>query len=190
MLLQCFNFLESKLSDKLLHYINNPFGFETLSRDKHKKLFLEKVMQYTINKLKDVDSLLFKKLKDFCFDVNGCLHDVHAELGPFLNEYIYQEALSILMEERNISFQKEYYFGIDFHGRKIQHKHYVDFLVKDKIYIECKAVDKLCAEHRQQLWNYMRLTKTRIGILNNFAPVHDQCEHYYLDTEKDIMYVF
>ena len=43
---------------------------------------------------------------------------------------------------------------------------------------------------RQQLWNYMRLTKISIGILYNFAPVHDQCERYYLDNKTGNMYAF
>ncbi len=36
----------------------------------------------------------------------------------------------------------------------------------------------------------MRLTKVRIGILYNFAPIRDQCEHYDLDTDTNFMYVF
>ena len=43
---------------------------------------------------------------------------------------------------------------------------------------------------RQQLWNYMRLTKISIGILYNFAPVHDQCKRYYLDNKTGNMYAF
>ena len=46
------------------------------------------------------------------------------------------------------------------------------------------------AVQRQQLWNYMRLTKVTIGILINFAPAHDQCEHYYLDTPTNTMFMF
>ena len=56
--------------------------------------------------------------------------------------------------------------------------------------IECKAVAALGPEHRQQLWNYMRLTKVQIGILYNFAPIKDQSERYYLDIERNVMYVF
>lgn len=96
-----------------------------------------------------------------------------------------------MLEERNVKpFVREYYFSVEFHGKRISHKHYVDFFVKDKAFIECKAVEKLSLEHRQQLWNYMRLTKTRIGILWNFAPVSDQSEHYYLDTDTDTMFLF
>lgn len=42
----------------------------------------------------------------------------------------------------------------------------------------------------QQLWNYMRLSGIRIGILYNFAPIKDQCERYYFDTDKQVIYAF
>ena len=111
-------------------------------------------------------------------------------MGPFLNEYMYQEALDISLEENGIEKVKEYYFSVTYHGRQIQHKHYVDFLVNNDVLVECKAVECLGSQQRQQLWNYMRLTKICIGILYNFAPVHDQCERYYLDKDTGNMYLF
>ena len=108
----------------------------------------------------------------------------------FLNEYMYQEALDISLEENGIEKVKEYYFSVTYHGRQIQHKHYVDFLVNNDVLVECKAVECLGSQQRQQLWNYMRLTKICIGILYNFAPVHDQCERYYLDKDTGNMYLF
>ena len=66
----------------------------------------------------------------------------------------------------------------------------MDFLCKKNVIIECKAVDTIGGAQRQQLWNYMRLTKIPIGILVNFSPVKDQCEHYYLDTATDTMFLF
>lgn len=73
--------------------------------------------------------------------------------------------------------------------KKIEHKHYVDFLIDESIIVECKAVEKLCIEHRQQLWNYMRLTGKKIGILYNFGPIKGHSEHYYLDKDGT-MYMF
>lgn len=147
-------------------------------------------MTYNIKKLADYNVPLHQQLRQFCYDINGCCQTVHNEMGPFLNEYMYQDALEIMFNERNISFAREFYFSVEFHGQKISHKHYVDFFIKDKIFLECKAVDCLGAEQRQQLWNYMRLTKTRIGILWNFSPLRDQSEHYYLDTQSNTMYLF
>lgn len=145
---------------------------------------------YKIKRLMDCNPELANKLKQFCYDLNGCCQTVHQEMGPFLNEYMYQDALKIVLDERRIKNEKEYYFSVEFHGEVIKHKHFVDFFCKDKVFVECKAVESLAPEHRQQLWNYMRLTKVRVGILWNFAPIHDQSEHYYLDTETDVMYMF
>ena len=76
------------------------------------------------------------------------------------------------------------------HPKQIKHKHYVDFLVGNDILIECKAIEQIGPEQRQQLWNYMRLSGICIGILYNFAPIRDQCERYYLDKSIGHMYVF
>ena len=147
-------------------------------------------MQYTLKRLIDKHPELCEQLKGKCYTINGACAAVHRELGPFLNEYMYQEALKILLDEQQIPNQREYYFQVVFHGKPIQHKHFVDFLINDEVIVECKAVDKLVAEHRQQLWNYMRLTGKQIGILWNFAPPMDQAEHYYLDTKDSVMYMF
>jgi GxxExxY protein len=147
-------------------------------------------MQYTLKRLKDVHPELCTKLKNKCYPINGCCAVVHRELGPFLNEYMYQEALQIQLDEIKIPYEREYYFSVSYHGKPIKHKHFVDFLINGDVIVECKAVEKLVAEHRQQLWNYMRLSRKPIGILYNFAPIMDQAEHYYLDVENDTMYLF
>ena len=146
-------------------------------------------MQYTLKRIIDTHPEWHQALKQKCYTINGCCNTAHQELGPFLNEYMYQEALAILLEEQQVVYQREYYFSITYHGQPIKHKHYVDFLVNDEIIVECKAVEKLCIDHRQQLWNYMRLTGKRIGILYNFSPVKSQSEHYYL-SEDGTMYMF
>ena len=146
-------------------------------------------MQYNLKRIVDTHPEWLEGLKSKCYAINGCCSTVHKELGPFLNEYMYQEALRILFDEQHINYQKEYSFGISYHGKRIEHKHYLDFLIEDEIIVECKAVEKLCLEHRQQLWNYMRRTGKQIGVLYNFQPVNDQSEHYYLDVDGT-MYMF
>ncbi len=146
-------------------------------------------MSYTLKKISDVHPEWLKALKEKCYGVNGACATVHKDMGPFLNEYMYQEALQIQLQEQGIAHQREYYFSVDYHGKRIQHKHFVDFLVEDSIIVECKAVDRLCTDHRQQLWNYMRLTGMQIGVLYNFGAVMAQSEHYYLDTDGTI-YMF
>jgi len=49
-------------------------------------------MQYTLKRLMDTKPELAMQLKQRCYAINGCCAAVHRELGPFLNEYMYQEA--------------------------------------------------------------------------------------------------
>lgn len=146
-----------------------------------------------IQKLMDVDPVLCQKLRQYTYDVVGCCQEVHKEMGPFLNEYMYQDALVFAFEDAGIKgndLVKEYYFKTQYKGREIKHPHKVDFFVKQQVFVECKAVECLNSEYRQQLWNYMRLSGIRIGILYNFAPIKDQCERYYYDPEKKVIYAF
>ena len=84
----------------------------------------------------------------------------------FLNEYMYQEALDILFEENDIVRVKEYYFSVTFHGRQIRHKHYVDFLVGNDVLIECKAIEQIGPEQRQQLWTKLLAICTHSNLFN------------------------
>ena len=126
------------------------------------------------------------KLKEHVYDIIGCCQEVHRELGPWLNEYMYQEALKISFEENHVPYVKEYCFQVSYHGHPLSHRHYMDFLCKGDVVVECKAIASLGVEQRQQLWNYMRLTNTPIGILYNFAPTKDQCEKYHYGPDKRI----
>ena len=138
----------------------------------------------------NLDGNLVMRLKSHVYDIVGCCQEVHKELGPWLNEYVYQEALKVALEEKQIPFEKEHYFLVSFHGQRLSHKHYMDFLCKGNVAVECKAIAALGVEQRQQLWNYMRLTNTPIGVLFNFAPVKDQCEKYYYDVNTKTIAAF
>ena len=83
------------------------------------------------------------QLKAHVYDIVGCCQEVHRELGPWLNEYIYQEALKLSFEEKQVPFEKEYYFQVSFHGHPLSHKHYMDFLCKRDVVLECKAISSL-----------------------------------------------
>lgn len=133
------------------------------------------------------------ELKQQVYEPISCLIEVRNALGPYLNEYMYQDALAIEFKQRGLPFEREYYFSVTYKGEKIQHKHYVDFAYGEgdkRVLIECKAAEILVTEHRQQLWNYMRLTGVQVGILYNFAPAKAQIERYYLSPNSPTMVAF
>lgn len=123
--------------------------------------------------------------KQHIYDVVGAIHEVHKELGAGLNEYCYQEGFQIQLEENGIPFQRELSFHPHYHGKEMSAEYRVDFLCKDDIVVECKAVTELISNHRAQLFNYMRLLQCPCGILVNFAPQFAEIERYFLDKEKN-----
>lgn len=123
------------------------------------------------------------ELKKNIYDVIGAIYEVHAELGPGLNESCYQEGLQMELSERNIPFNREMLFHPSYHGASMESLFRLDFLCKDDIIVECKAVPEIVKVHRAQLFNYMRLLKKRCGILVNFLPPTVAYERYFYDDE-------
>ena len=41
------------------------------------------------------------------YPVVGSIYAVHSELGPGLNEYVYQEGLAMQLEEDGVEFERE-----------------------------------------------------------------------------------
>ena len=124
------------------------------------------------------------KLREHIYDVVGAVHNVHKVLGAGLNESCYQEGLQIELTQKNIPFKREVSFHPSYNGITMEASFRIDFLCKDNIIVECKSVPKLIADHRAQLFNYMRLLKMPCGILVNFLPQFAEIERYFFDAEK------
>ena len=122
--------------------------------------------------------------KNFMYPVIGALYEVHRELGPGLNEYVYQEGLAMQLAEDCIDFEKEKEFIPTYHNCEMDARYRLDFVCMDQIIVECKAVEQLSVNHRAQLFNYMRLTKLPMGILVNFSQKSAVVERYIFDIQK------
>lgn len=119
------------------------------------------------------------------YPIIGAIYEVHKELSPGLNEYVYQEGLAMQLEEEVIPYEREKEYTPIYHDRMMSAKYRLDFVCKGQIIVECKAVEKLTANHRAQLFNYMRLTKLPMGILVNFSQKSAVIERYFFDTQKN-----
>lgn len=124
-----------------------------------------------------------QKLKQHMYDVIGAIHEVHRELGPGLNEFCYQEGFEMELKERNIPYRREMSFHPSYHKKKMEASFRVDFLCKENVIVECKAVTALTDSHRAQLFNYMRLLGAPCGILVNFTPRFATIERYFYDKD-------
>ena len=83
-----------------------------------------------------------------------------------LNEYCYQEGLQLELTQRQIFFAREVIFHPSYKGEVITSHIRVDFVCKENIIVECKAVAEVLPIHRAQLFSYLRITEYPCGILN------------------------
>ena len=126
-----------------------------------------------------------KTLKEITYPIVGMIYDVHTELGPGLNEYIYQEGLAMQLTEEEVPFEREKEISLTYHGKLMNATYRLDFLCLGCVVIDCKSVEKLTPVHRAQLFNYMRITKTPIGILVNFAQKSAVVERYFFNKDTN-----
>ena len=136
------------------------------------------------------DEGLKQKLKKFVYDIVGCCQEVHREKGPELTEYVYQDCLEMAFQDAGIKYKREYSFHPTFRGKTIKSRLQVDFFCKEKVFVECKAIEELSNHERIQLTNYMRNAGVRIGILYNFAPTMAECEKFYYDPDCNTISYF
>ena len=134
---------------------------------------------------KELTPELKEQLKEYVFDVIGYLFAVYKELACGFPEYIYQEALAIILSENNVPFKKELCYHPVFRGKTLASHFKLDFMLErsdGNIIIECKAVEQLGKNERQQLFSYLTGTQFPVGILVNFSTYPKaEIEKYYYD---------
>lgn len=103
------------------------------------------------------------------YDIIGAAMQVYNILGNGFLEAVYQEAFEIELGKRNIPYEREKELVIFYEGIELQKKFYADFLCFENIIVELKAVTKLENVHRSQVYNYLKATGKRLGLLINFG---------------------
>ena len=110
--------------------------------------------------------LLFK---EEVYKIIGAAMEVHRELGPGFLEAVYQEALEIELQQRQIPFEREKPLNIFYKGIQLSKTYNADFLCFQNILVELKALSHLIGEHESQMINYLKATKLHVGVLINFG---------------------
>jgi GxxExxY protein len=101
-------------------------------------------------------------------EIIGAAIEVHRHLGPGLLESVYEECLCRELQLRDIPFRRQMPVPIMYKGTKLECDQRIDVVVRERIIVELKAVERLLPVHTAQLLTYMRLTNLRVGLLLNF----------------------
>ena len=103
------------------------------------------------------------------YKIIGAAMEVFNQLGHGFLEAVYQEALEKEFIFRGIPYEREKEITISYKGETLEQKYKADFVCYGCIILELKAVSALVDSHRAQLYNYIRATKSKLGILINFG---------------------
>lgn len=107
--------------------------------------------------------------KQESFNITGAAMHVYNTLGPGFLEAVYQEALELEFVKRNILYEREKELTISYDGIVLKQTYRADFVCYDNIIVELKAVSHLDDSHRSQVFNYLKATGLKLGLLFNFG---------------------
>ncbi len=107
--------------------------------------------------------------KEESYKIIGACLKVHNKLGPGFLEGVYSEALVLEFNKDEIPFEKEKSLSIIYDGNPLKKKYRADFICYEKIIVELKATNFLYQHDTNQLMNYLKSTKLKLGILVNFG---------------------
>ena len=107
--------------------------------------------------------------KEEGFAIQGAIFEVYREMGAGFLEAVYQECLEKEFDRRNIPYQRKVELSLTYKGEPLVKTYEADLICYGKIILELKAVKEVGNEHRAQLFNYLKATNLRLGLLVNFG---------------------
>ena len=113
-----------------------------------------------------MDELIYS---DETYEIKGAIFEVYKTLGAGYLEAVYQESLEEELKLRGIPFEAQSEIKISYKGKELRQFYKADIVCYDKIILELKAGSNSLPEHSAQLFNYLRATKMKLGLLVNFG---------------------
>ena len=113
-----------------------------------------------------MDKLLYK---DEVFRIQGAVFEVYREMGCGFLEAVYQECLERELQLRDIPFAAQQELRLIFKDAPLKQTYKPDFICYGKIIVELKAVKDVSPEYEAQVFNYLKATGLRLGLLVNFG---------------------
>lgn len=89
-------------------------------------------------------------------------------MGGNYPEKYFQKAVASGLKNCGLSFKEQLMVPITFKGSKVGN-YFLDFLIENKIILEIKKGEKFRRKNIEQVYNYLKATELKLGILANFT---------------------
>jgi len=95
--------------------------------------------------------------------------EIHKTLGSGLKELSYKDAMEIDFVEKQIKFQREKRFLVQYKGRTLKNAYVADFVINDQIVLEIKSCSSILENHLAQALSYLAISGLKLAIVINFG---------------------
>jgi len=114
----------------------------------------------------DKDSLLYRTE---CYTIQGAVFEVYREMGCGFLEAVYQECMERELRRNGVRFVAQRELALHYKGEPLAQTYRPDLVCYDRIIVELKALKEIANEHRAQVFNYLKASGLRLGLLVNFG---------------------
>ena len=111
---------------------------------------------------------LFSQASATTHDTIGAAIEVHKDKGPGLLESIYEWCLTMELELRGHSVQRQNSLIIRYKQFQREELLRFDLLIDKCLFVEVKAIEAVQLIHKAQLLSYMKLLDIPLGLIINF----------------------
>jgi len=108
------------------------------------------------------------ELNEISFQIIGAAYKVHRALGPGLLESTYEVCLEYELIQNSLKVERQKLLPIVYFDVILDAGYRIDLFVEEKIILEIKSVDVIAPIHKAQLMTYLKLTRSKLGLLLNF----------------------
>lgn len=117
--------------------------------------------------------------KEVTYSIIGSAMEVLNELGHGLHEKPYENALVVELELRDIPFEQQPSFDINYKGHKVG-CYVPDLIVDGAVVVDTKVIERITNHERGQMMNYLRVTGLPVGLILNFSKAKLEWERIVL----------
>jgi GxxExxY protein len=103
------------------------------------------------------------------YEIIGAAMEVHRELGCGFLEAVYQEAMEIELNSRNVPFVPQPQIKLYYKQSPMEKFYRPDFICFDSHVVEIKSESCLTKIDESQIANVLKAPHRRIGLLINFG---------------------
>ncbi len=117
------------------------------------------------------------------YAIIGAAIEVHRRLGVGFLEGVYQEALTLELQDRGIPFRRQVEIPVHYKQTRLRCSYRADFVCFESVILELKALRSIGGSEEAQVINYLKASNLQIALLLNFGTLRLEHKRFILSGQ-------